>query len=192
MSQLLPEGITGAERGAAAFAHDFGPLIRAQLNNWVLYCSPLTRTKDTALPYVSALREAGILVPEPTVDDALIEINHGTWSTKSVQALRDEGRDDAERAAEYRDGSFVAKTQDGSGEAILDVVVRAADWLRELEARHGSSRTNVLVFGHGTFQNAVELLMRVHPDKSPTQLFSRVSGGSHLRRGEAHLIADLV
>jgi len=192
-SWLIPEGVAMAKAGAAAFVQEYGPVLCANPNNWVMYCSPLSRTKATAEPYVAALREAGACVPEPTVDPDLIEINQGSWHGQTVQDLKTAGRlEDAELAEQYRaHGSFLAKPVDGSGECILQVIVRAAAWLQKMERLHGGSDTNILVFGHGTFQNSVETLLQSYPDKTPTHIFSRVSGGSHLRRGEAHLLAPL-
>jgi len=192
-SQLTPEGLRAAEVGASQFVQEYGQALRGSLSNWVFYRSPLTRTAATASPYLQALREADIPVPEPTIDRDLIEITHGTWDGLTVEGIEAAGRvDDAKLASQYREGSFTAKSLDGSGESKLDVIARAAKWLQLLEKRHGGGRTNVLIFGHGTFQNSVELLLRCYPDLMPQQLFNRnPSGGSHLQRGKAHLLVPL-
>ena len=45
----------------------------------------------------------------------------------------------------------------------------------------------VVIFGHGTFQNAVESLLRTFGDaKQPPEIFARAKGASHLRRGFPH------
>eukprot|EP00971_Amphidinium_carterae_P268108 5319145-Amphidinium_carterae.1 len=36
--------------------------------------------------------------------------------------------------------------------------------------RHGGSNAKVLVFGHGTFQNAVEVLLRAYPRMPPQEV----------------------
>jgi len=195
-SQLSPEGISEVERGAAAFVEAYGPALRRRAEEagggrWAVYRSPLQRCEDTANIFVAALERAGIPLPEVTVDLDLIEINHGSWGEHTAESLRDEGRqEDAELAAKYRQGWMVAKATDGSGESLLEVIARVAAWLEKLQRRHGDSAagppTRVLVFGHGTFQNAVEALLRVYPDKTLGALFTRVTGGSHLRRGFAH------
>eukprot|EP00931_Biecheleriopsis_adriatica_P060110 TRINITY_DN36089_c0_g1_i1.p1 TRINITY_DN36089_c0_g1~~TRINITY_DN36089_c0_g1_i1.p1 ORF type:complete len:280 (+),score=52.32 TRINITY_DN36089_c0_g1_i1:28-840(+) len=193
LSKLLPEGVEAAKRGAAKFMESFGGMVRDNPDQWVMYRSPLSRTGATAEPYMSALREDGALLVEPIVDPELIEINQGSWAGLSVKALAEAGRtEDAEAAQAYREKSFLAKALDGSGESKFDVLHRAAAWLRSLEERHGSRGCNVLVFGHGTFQNCVELLLRCYPEKSAEEIFTRnPSGGSHLRRGEAHVLAPL-
>jgi len=185
---LTESGVEMARRGAAAFAEDFGPELRAGPDRWAFYRSPLSRTAQTAAQYEATLAEAGIPVASPGVDARLIEIDAGSWHGFTVDGLAAAGRaEDAEAAAAYRGGSFLARPLDGSGESLLELIARAAEWLRELQGRHAAGDT-VVVFGHGTFQNAVEVLLRCYPEKSPAQVFSRVSGGSHLRRGEAHLL----
>lgn len=189
---LTQKGVAMAERGAVAFARDYGPLIRAQPESWMFYRSPLSRTETTARSYTRALREAGVDVPDPIVDPDLIEINQGSWHGLSVGGLAGMSGGGAESAMalRYRDGCFVAKALDGSGESRLDVMTRVASWLRRLEELHGGRRRNIVVFGHGTFQNSVEVLLRSIPGKSPVEVFSRnVSGSSHLRRGEVHVLA---
>lgn len=193
LSQLLPEGVEMARRGAAEFVQQYAESMKGNLDTWVLYRTPLSRTTTTADCYVAALREAGVEVPDPIVDPLLLEINQGSWAGLSVDGLAAAGREqDAVLARAYRDASFFAKATDGSGESKLDVLRRSADWLRVLEARHGSAKCNVLVFGHGTFQNCVELLLKCYPDKSAADIFNRnPSGGSHLRRGEVHILTPL-
>lgn len=192
-SQLIAEGISQVERGALDFATKYGKMIQDNPGSWAIYRSPLKRCKDTAAIYQAAFDRAGIQFVEPRVDLDVIEINHGSWGENDVDGLIIADRmEDAVNAEKYRGGSFTAKPVDGSGESLLEVIARAAAWLERLQARHGSGKTNVLVFGHGTFQNAVELLLRTYPDKEPRALFTRVTGGSHLRRGSAHVITQLV
>lgn len=192
-SQLTAEGVAMAEQGALAFAEEYGATFRDHPDGWPLYRSPLTRTAATALPYLSALRSLGLEVPEPTEDTGLLEITHGSWDGRSVDDLEAAGHpDEAAEGRRYRDGSFAAKALDGSGESKLEVIARAAEWLKALEARHGGQDVNVLAFGHGTFQNSVELLLRCLPELAPEQLFNRnPTGGSHIRRGRAHILAPL-
>ena len=45
----------------------------------------------------------------------------------------------------------------------------------------------VVAFGHGTFQNACEVVLRCY-DKPPAAVFTRAPGESHLRRGYAHVL----
>ena len=45
----------------------------------------------------------------------------------------------------------------------------------------------IVAFGHGTFQNALEVLLcSFGVDKSPADVFTRQPGRSHLRRGYPH------
>lgn len=190
-SELLPEGMSQNEEGVAALMETYGRSMRDNPDSWVFYRSPLKRCRDTFETYQAALQRAGIRVPEATVDVDVIEINHGSWGERDVSDLiQAELFEEAALGELYKGGSFLAKPGDASGESLLDVVARAAEWLKGLQARHSSGRTNVIVFGHGTFQNAVELLLRVHPGKSPAALFSRGGGGSHMERGHPHIIVE--
>lgn len=192
---LTEKGVAMADRGALAFAQEYGTLIRAKPENWLFYRSPLQRTATTARCYTEALRKAGVEVTEPVIDPDLIEINQGSWHGLSVDDLAggSGGGAESDMALRYRDGCFVAKALDGSGESRLELMTRVAIWLRKLEELHGGRRRNIVVFGHGTFQNSVEVLLRAVPGKTPVEVFSRnVTGSSHLRRGEVHLLAPVM
>jgi len=182
-----------AQRGAQRAVAIYADAMRKNISQWVTYRSPLNRTAATASPYVSLFREAGVEFPEPVVDPAVIELTHGSWAGVSLKGLQESGRsEEADVAAAYRASSFLAKPIDGSGESKLDVLARAAEWLKQLERRHGRQQRNVIVFGHGTFQNCVELLLRRYPEKSVSELFDRnPTGSSHLRRGEVHVLSPI-
>mmetsp|Transcript_45673 Transcript_45673/g.106019 ORF Transcript_45673/g.106019 Transcript_45673/m.106019 type:complete len:329 (-) Transcript_45673:6-992(-) len=188
---LTPEGRHMVHAGAAEFIDKYGTVLHETAADWVLYRSPLNRTAQTAEIYMEAFDAAGIEVPQPVVDRGLIEIDAGSWHGYTVEGLGQAGREvDAEAAMRYRSGSFEAKASDGSGESLIDLMARAAKWLGELERRHGGSNAKVLVFGHGTFQNAVEVLLRAYPRMPPQEVFARGPGRGHLRRGAVHLIAN--
>eukprot|EP00930_Biecheleria_cincta_P097081 TRINITY_DN8880_c0_g1_i1.p1 TRINITY_DN8880_c0_g1~~TRINITY_DN8880_c0_g1_i1.p1 ORF type:complete len:290 (-),score=31.34 TRINITY_DN8880_c0_g1_i1:156-1025(-) len=189
---LTPRGHAMARKGAKAFLAGYGDALRGTSDRWVFYRSPLSRTGETAGHYTSILQEAGIVVPKLIEDPHLIEINAGSWHGLTVEGLASSGRvADAVAATAYRGGSFAATAVDGSGESLLDLMARSAKWVKDLQERHGSAGTNVVVFGHGTFQNSVETLLRTYPEKSPAQIFSRISGGSHLQRGEVHVLSPI-
>ena len=56
---------------------------------------------------------------------------------------------------------------------------RAAAWVEGLDA---PGRV-VVAFGHGTMQNAIEVVLRTYGDRPPAEVFTRVPGKSHLRAG---------
>ena len=60
---------------------------------------------------------------------------------------------------------------------------RARAWLEGLDA----TGRHVVAFGHGTFQNACEVVLRCY-DRPPADVFTRAPGRSHLRRGYPHVL----
>ena len=63
---------------------------------------------------------------------------------------------------------------------------RAAAWVEGLDA---PDRV-VVAFGHGTMQNAIEVVLRTYGDRPPAEVFTRVPGKSHLKRGFPHVVFD--
>lgn len=198
-SQLLPASFDDARAGARSFLEEAGRLEQLRFvdcgggdrggggggdGSFVLLRSPLQRTAQTGGVYLEVMRARGLSVPQTLpVDPGLVEINHASWKGKTVEQL---DGPDADEARAYRSGSFLASPTDGSGESLLDLLERCALWLQGLSRRYPDRR--VLVFGHGTFQNAVETLLRTYGDREPAAIFSRISGGSHLRRGFVHAV----
>ena len=115
------------------------------------------------------------------VDKALVEIDHASWHGKTVEEL--EGADRAAAAA-HRAGDVLAGPADG--ESQLDVLERAAAWVEGLD----EPDRVVVAFGHGTMQNAIEVVLRTYGSRPPAEVFTRVPGKSHLRRGFPHVVFD--
>ena len=63
---------------------------------------------------------------------------------------------------------------------------RAAAWVEGLDAPDRI----VVAFGHGTMQNAIEVVLRTYGDRPPAEVFTRVPGKSHLKRGFPHVVFD--
>ncbi|CAH0375543.1 unnamed protein product [Pelagomonas calceolata] len=129
----------------------------------------------------AVLADRGLEVPEIAVDEALVEIDHASWHGKTVDDLS--GADRASAAA-HRAGDVLAKPPDG--ESQLDVLERAAAWVHGLDA---PDRV-VVAFGHGTMQNAIEVVLRTYGSRPPAEVFTRVPGKSHLKRGFPHVVFD--
>ena len=174
---LLPESLVEAAKGAEVFLDAFGD----RLERCSFRRSPLHRCAQTWGAYETAFAGRGLEVPEMAVDDALVEINHASWHGKTVEELA--GADRAAAAA-HRAGDVLAKPPDG--ESQLDVLERAANWVEGLDA---PGRV-VVAFGHGTMQNAIEVVLRTYGDRPPAEVFTRVPGKSHLRRGFPHVVFD--
>ena len=174
---LLPESLVEAGKGAEVFLDAFGD----RLERCSFRRSPLHRCAQTWNAYVDVIADRGLEVPEIAVDEALVEIDHASWHGKTVEDL--EGADRAAAAA-HRAGDVLAKPPDG--ESQLDVLERAAAWVEGLEAPDRI----VVAFGHGTMQNAIEVVLRTYGDRSPAEVFTRVPGKSHLRRGFPHVVFD--
>ena len=110
-----------------------------------------------------------------------MEIDHASWHGKTVEEL--EGADRAAAAA-HRSGDCLAKPPDG--ESQLDVLERAAAWVHGLD----EPGRVVVAFGHGTMQNAIEVVLRTYGSRPPAEVFTRVPGKSHLKRGFPHVVFD--
>mmetsp|Transcript_9316 Transcript_9316/g.29059 ORF Transcript_9316/g.29059 Transcript_9316/m.29059 type:complete len:242 (-) Transcript_9316:53-778(-) len=175
---LLPESLTEAEKGADAFLDAYGDA----LDDCHFVRSPLHRCGQTAGVYEAVIRSRGPEPPRCASDPALVEIDHASWHGLTVDELTGADR---EAAVAQRAGDLLAAPADG--ESTLDVLERAAEWLATLEA------PGVCVaFGHGTFQNACEVVLRTYGDREPADVFTREPGRSHLRRGYPHLLYDEV
>ena len=173
---LLPESLVEAGKGAEVFLDAFGD----RLERCSFRRSPLHRCAQTWGVYETAFASRGLkLVVE--VDDALVEIDHASWHGKTVDDLS--GADRAAAAA-HRAGDVLAGPADG--ESQLDVLERAAAWVEGLDA---PDRV-VVAFGHGTMQNAIEVVLRTYGDRPPAEVFTRVPGKSHLKRGFPHVVFD--
>jgi len=174
---LLPESLVEAGKGAEVFLDAFGD----RLERCSFRRSPLHRCAQTWEAYTAVLADRGLEVPEIAVDEALVEIDHASWHGKTVEEL--EGADRAAAAA-HRAGDVLAGPADG--ESQLDVLERARAWVESLDA---PDRV-VVVFGHGTMQNAIEVVLRTYGSRPPAEVFTRVPGKSHLRRGFPHVVFD--
>ena len=174
---LLPESLVEAGKGAEVFLDAFGD----RLERCSFRRSPLHRCAQTWEAYTAVLADRGLEVPEIAVDEALVEIDHASWHGKTVEEL--EGADRAAAAA-HRGGDVLAGPADG--ESQLDVLERAAAWVEGLDA---PGRV-VVAFGHGTMQNAIEVVLRTYGSRPPAEVFTRVPGKSHLRRGFPHVVFD--
>ena len=143
--------------------------------------SPLRRCAQTAEAYAARFAARGFPPLDVAVDGRLLEIDHASWHGSTV----DEVPAGPERAAaeRYRAGDFYAKPSDG--ESNVDVLERARAWLEDPPAARDQ---HLVVFGHGTFQNAAEVVLRCLGDKEPADVFSRAPGRSHLRRGFPHAL----
>jgi broad specificity phosphatase PhoE len=173
---LLPESLVEAGKGAEVFLDAFGD----RLERCSFRRSPLHRCAQTWEAYTAVFADRGLEVPEIAVDEALVEIDHASWHGKTVDDL--EGADRAAAAA-HRAGDVLAGPADG--ESQLDVLERAAAWV------HGLDEPGIVVaFGHGTMQNAIEVVLRTYGDRPPAEVFTRVPGKSHLRRGFPHVVFD--
>ena len=180
--QLLPQSLRDAATGAAAFlASDLGSELKRAPSRFVFLRSPLQRAAQTADAYLRAIGEAGLPVPDVEVDSGLLEIDHSAWHGWSAEEMHG---DEGAAARAYRHGSFFAKPI--GGESNLELLARCDAWLAERSSRHAGKV--VVCFGHGTFQNAAEVLLRTLGATEPKRVFSRRPGESHLRRGFAHRV----
>ena len=180
---LLPSSLDEAARGAEAFLAEHGARYAASPAEFRFSRSPLRRCVETAAVYLDAFEKRGLARPEVAVDEGLLEIDHASWHGLTVAEISAGPERDA--AAKYRAGDFFAKPRDG--ESNVDVIERARAWL---DGALPKERVVYVAFGHGTFQNAAEVSLRVFRRKTPAEVFSRQPGRSHLRRGWPHVLYD--
>ena len=178
---LLPESLDDAAAGADAFLDAHGARLAAAPERFAFARSPLRRCAQTAEAYAARFAARGFPPLDVAVDGRLLEIDHASWHGSTV----DEVPAGPERAAaeRYRAGDFYAKPSDG--ESNVDVLERARAWLEDPPAARDQ---HLVVFGHGTFQNAAEVVLRCLGDREPADVFSRAPGRSHLRRGFPHAL----
>ena len=105
--------------------------------------------------------DRGLEVPQIAVDEALVEINHASWHGKTVEDLS--GADRAAAAA-HRAGDCLWPVPTAS-RSSTPVLERAAAWVDGLDA---PGRV-VVAFGHGTMQNAIEVVLRTYGDRPPAE-----------------------
>lgn len=165
---------TLTERGNSqvnSFAKEFA--IHSQLiierTPWYTCMSPLYSSAQTADIFLTWVRNRCKPLLPPQEDPGLLDIDYGTWSGMSVESLRANG--DA-NATEFLEGSFTAKPTDGTGESKLQLMLRAAVWLEQMENEFAGKDVNVLAFGHSEFVHAIEVLLQRHPEKTPAQVFA--------------------
>lgn len=128
---LDPELTADGQEMARRFAAVYAPALP-----WAaVYCSPLTRTRQTAAPICAAL---GI---EPNVREELKEIAYGAWEGLPLDRIAGEYHDDYLRWT--ADPAWNAPT---GGESAVTIAGRAMRVVEEIKGRHGSG--NVLVVSH--------------------------------------------
>lgn len=183
---LLPESLVEAGRGAEVFLDAFGD----RLGECKFLRSPLHRCAQTADAYLDVFAGRGLALPEIEVDAALVEIDHSHWHGKTIDDLK--GADRAAAVA-HRAGDVLAgpakrrgRNSCRAGESQLDVLERAAAWIESLD----EPDRIVVAFGHGTLQNAIEVVLRTYGARSPPDVFTRAPGRSHLKRGVPHVAFD--
>lgn len=104
-----------------------------------VYCSPLRRAQQTALPLCKVL---GL---QPQLRDDLKEIGYGAWEGQSVETVDREWHDDYIRWTS--DPAWNAPTDGKSqGENAIAIAQRALRVVEEIRSTHASG--NVLVVSH--------------------------------------------
>ncbi len=189
--QLLPDSLSETEAGAKEFFEKYGATFNRIPGKFTFVRSPLERTRETAEIYrrvaVELFGPEIAFRVEPFVEDELVEIDHGSWHGKTASEL---SGTEAVKASAYRNGSFFAKPSDG--ESNLELIDRCSHWLKKAASEVHEGQI-LVVFGHGTFQNAAELLLcppYLTPPR-PEIYFTRKPGQSHIRRGYPHVLYSL-
>ena len=180
-SRLLSSSRLETSEGADLFLAQYSTRLKDQPNDFIFLRSPLKRTEETAEVYLNAFQSVMAKCPTVHIDSALLEIDHASWHGKTVSDMHGEEQD---AAAAYRAGSFLAAPCDG--ESNLDLLWRCSQWLQSVQKQY--PHKIVCVFGHGTFQNAVETLLCSYGATLPCTIFTRKPGESHMKRGYPHAV----
>ena len=122
---LNPEGQAQAQRMAERFS---------KIPIAALYASPLERTMDTA-QYLSGKLNLPI-----QTEDAVLEIDFGDWTGKTLEELTNDPR-------WKRFNSFRSGTRIPEGETMLEVQQRFVNWIDNIRRQHVDQR--VVVVSHG-------------------------------------------
>jgi broad specificity phosphatase PhoE len=182
--RLLPESYKEAERGADAFLDEYCQDRNEVMSNMVFIRSPMIRVRQTFEIYQKHILKYKGLKIDAVVDEQVIEINHSCWHGKRADELFGANKS---KALEYRQGSFFAKPNDEKGESNIDLMVRCSKWLKFAGEKYRNK--DVVVFGHGTYQNALEtILCSLENKPNPNVVFTREKSKSHLKRGFPHLL----
>lgn len=157
-----------------------------------VYCSPLSRARDTARIITERLARAA-----PTEDADLAEIHAGDMQGKAGPALR------REHASFYERGlDGLGDYAEFNGESYEAVQLRVQRFLALLSERHRRTADRVLIVSHGglLFQMVKMLICQPVPrvmlikfgNCSVTRLQLRERRGSYMGEIEWHLPLDLL
>jgi broad specificity phosphatase PhoE len=174
-------------------ASQLGAWFAGRAMQWdAVYCSPLSRARDTAMIITERLGRAG-----PVEDADLREVHAGAMQGKTLPLLK------------VDHASFYARPLEGlgdysefGGESYEAVQVRARRFLALLIERHRSAADRVLVVSHGGFMFHMTKILICQPvprvmlfkfgNCSVTRLNLRERRGTYIGEIEWHLPLDLL
>lgn len=157
-----------------------------------VYCSPLSRARDTA-----AIIAERVAHPAPLEDADLAEIHAGDMQGKTGDVLR------LEHASFYARGlDGLADYSEFNGESYADVQVRVRRFIDKLVARHRTPAERVLLVSHGglLFQLTKMLICQPVPrvlllkfgNCSATRITLRERRGTYIGEIEWHMPLDVL
>ncbi len=184
---LTPEGEAAVKSGAEEFWNMYRDEILRNPEKFVFLQPPLLATHQTVELYFKKMEEEWKKNTKKRfpfrlkIDRDTKDISHGSLRDRAAEEAPDADRD---AATAYRTGDFFVRPKDGENRIML--MERARRWILRNNKRHAGK--TVVLFGHGTFQNAVEAILRTYPGKTPKEIFTRAKGVSHLKRGFPHAV----
>jgi broad specificity phosphatase PhoE len=174
-------------------AEHLGGWFASRAMRWdAVYCSPLSRARDTAAIITERVGGAS-----PSEDADLAEIHAGDMQGKTGGVLR------AEHPSFYARGlDGLADYAEFNGESYADVQVRVRRFLDRIMARHRPAAERVLLVSHGgvMFQLAKMLICQPVPrvmllkfgNCSVTRVSLRERRGTYIGEIEWHMPLDLL
>jgi broad specificity phosphatase PhoE len=150
INQLTQLGKSQAEEAATKLEEQL--LSQGWIPNIILH-SPLTRAKETGLPFVKRNNFQDIYVPH----EGIREITFGKWDNKRVCDLKST----ESCHAFYQDQNALVRTVAANprenSESFCDVLQRAHAILMELNDKHPN--TKIIMFSHSMFGAACAILL---------------------------------
>lgn len=115
----------------------------------IIFYSPLTRAKETGLPFVTRNNFNDIYIP----NNKIKEMSFGSWDNRRVCDLN--STDPCHSF--YQNQNALVKSSEGNGESFCDVLQRAHKTLLELNDKY--SGKNIIMFSHSMFGAACCILL---------------------------------
>jgi len=152
-NRLNKDGRDESTEGALVLWGAISADVAATPDDFVFMKSPLRRAGESSKFLVDTANKESNISLAFQVDLNAKEIDFGNWDGKSIQELDGADRKNAQA---YRDGNVFVRPE--NGESFVMFLARVRNHLEELNEKYKGK--HVVLYGHGTFTKAVQILMR--------------------------------